>query len=63
MCPVVTDPKKAAVALAKMVAEMERRYETFSETSTKNIESYNDYIDKWNKENAHDNCKKSRMPS
>ena len=62
MCPVVTDPKKAAVALAKMVAEMERRYETFSETGTKNIESYNDYIDKWNKENAHDDYKKSRMP-
>ncbi len=39
MCPVVSDPKKAAVALAKMVAEMERRYETFSETKTKNIES------------------------
>ena len=62
MCPVVTDPKKAAVALAKMVAEMERRYETFSETGTKNIESYNDYIDKSNKENAHDDYKKTRMP-
>lgn len=62
MCPVVTDPKKAAVALAKMVAEMERRYETFSETGTKNIESYNDYIDKWNKENARDDYKKTRMP-
>ncbi len=62
MCPVVTDPKKAAVALAKMVAEMERRYETFSETGTKNIESYNDYIDRWNKENAHDDYKKTRMP-
>ncbi len=62
MCPVVTDPKKAAVALAKMVAEMERRYETFSETGTKNIESYNDYIDKWNKENSHDEYKKTKMP-
>ena len=62
MCPVVTDPKKAAVALAKMVAEMERRYETFSETGTKNIESYNDYIDKWNKENTHDEYKKTKMP-
>lgn len=62
MCPVVTDPKKAAVALSKMVAEMERRYETFSETGTKNIESYNDYIDKWNKENAHDDYSKTKMP-
>lgn len=62
MCPVVTDPKKAAVALSKMVAEMERRYETFSETGTKNIESYNDYIEKWNKENAHDDYSKTKMP-
>ncbi len=62
MCPVVSDPKKAAVALAKMVAEMERRYETFSETQTKNIESYNAYIDKWNEEHKVDGVKKSRLP-
>ena len=62
MCPVVSDPKKAAVALAKMVAEMERRYETFSETKTKNIESYNSYIDKWNEEHKADDVKKARLP-
>ena len=62
MCPVVSDPKKAAVALAKMVAEMERRYETFSETKTKNIESYNAYIDKWNEEHTEDELKKARLP-
>ena len=62
MCPVVSDPKKAAVALAKMVAEMERRYETFSETKTKNIESYNAYIDKWNEEHKEDDVKKARLP-
>ncbi len=62
MCPVVTDPKKAAVALAKMVAEMERRYEVFSESKTKNIEGYNDYIDKWNKEHKGDEVKKARLP-
>lgn len=62
MCPVVSDPKKAAVALAKMVAEMERRYETFSETKTKNIESYNAYIDKWNEEHKADGVTKSRLP-
>ena len=62
MCPVVSDPKKAAVALAKMVAEMERRYETFSETKTKNIESYNAYIDKWNEEHKADDVKKARLP-
>lgn len=62
MCPVVSDPKKAAVALAKMVAEMERRYETFSETKTKNIESYNAYIDKWNEEHKADGVTKAKLP-
>lgn len=49
LTPVVTDPKKAAQALKKVVAEMERRYELFSETGTRNIEGYNEYI-KRNKE-------------
>lgn len=47
--PVVTDPKEASVALAKIVSEMERRYDTFSETKTKNIATYNDYVEKKNK--------------
>ena len=62
MCPVVSDPKKASVALAKMVAEMERRYETFSETKTKNIESYNVYIDKWNEDHKADGVTKAHLP-
>ena len=62
MCPVVSDPKKASVALAKMVAEMERRYETFSETKTKNIESYNAYIDKWNEDHKADGITKAHLP-
>ena len=41
LAPVVTDPKKASVALKKIVEEMERRYDLFEETGTKNIESYN----------------------
>lgn len=41
LMPVVTDAKKASVALKKMVEEMERRYELFRETKTKNIEDYN----------------------
>lgn len=48
LAPVVTDPKKAARALQKVVAEMERRYELFSESGTRNIEGYNDYIHKQN---------------
>lgn len=50
LCPVVTDPKKASVALNKIVAEMERRYEVFEESHTKNIATYNSYIDDKNKD-------------
>ena len=51
LCPVVTNPKKASVALQKIVAEMERRYEVFAEENVKNITSYNEKIDKMNKKN------------
>lgn len=50
MAPVVSDPRKANIVLKKIVSEMENRYEKFSETKTKNIESYNEYIDKQNKQ-------------
>lgn len=48
LTPVVTDPKKASQALKKVVSEMERRYELFSETGTRNIEGYNEYVRKYN---------------
>ncbi|VDG97558.1 Stage III sporulation protein E [Lysinibacillus sphaericus] len=51
LAPVVTDPRKAAQALKKVVSEMERRYELFSHTGTRNIEGYNSHIDIWNEEN------------
>jgi S-DNA-T family DNA segregation ATPase FtsK/SpoIIIE len=50
LAPVVTDPKKASQALKKVVSEMERRYELFSHTGTRNIEGYNEYIQKHNQE-------------
>ncbi|MDR4433999.1 DNA translocase SpoIIIE [Bacillus tequilensis] len=50
LAPVVTDPKKASQALKKVVNEMERRYELFSHTGTRNIEGYNDYIKRANSE-------------
>lgn len=62
MCPVVTDPKKAAVALAKMVQEMENRYQTFSDSKTKNIEGYNAYVDKYNEEHKDEEYQKRKMP-
>ncbi|MDP4551256.1 DNA translocase FtsK [Alkalihalobacillus macyae] len=48
LAPVVTDPKKASQALKKVVSEMERRYELFSHTGTRNIEGYNNYIKRQN---------------
>ncbi|SDN29808.1 DNA translocase FtsK [Alkalicoccus daliensis] len=44
LSPVVTEPKKAAQALKKVVNEMERRYELFASTGTRNIEGYNQLI-------------------
>ena len=48
LAPVVTDPKKANIALKKIVVEMERRYDIFESTKTKNIISYNEYLKKKN---------------
>jgi len=61
LCPVVTDPKKASVALAKTVVEMENRYELFSKTKTKNIASYNEYVENRNKALPPDE-KEKKMP-
>jgi S-DNA-T family DNA segregation ATPase FtsK/SpoIIIE len=41
MAPVVTEPKRAAYALKKVVAEMEHRYDQFSKTGCRNIDGYN----------------------
>ena len=48
LAPVVTDPKKANIALKKMVAEMEKRYDMFEASGTKNIAGYNTYVEKKN---------------
>ena len=45
LCPVVTDPKKASIALKNIVAEMERRYELLEHTKNKNIVGYNQYCE------------------
>jgi len=39
--PVVTDPKKAAIALNWAVKEMEERYDKFAKTFTRDLKSYN----------------------
>ena len=61
LAPVVTDPKKASVALAKIVSEMERRYDVFEEKGVKNIGSYNDMVEKKNV-NLPDGEKLPKMP-
>mgnify|MGYP001212157630 CR=1 FL=1 len=44
LAPVVTDPRRASLALKKVVVEMEKRYDLFSKSGTRNIESYNAMI-------------------
>jgi S-DNA-T family DNA segregation ATPase FtsK/SpoIIIE len=41
LCPVVTDPSKAIVALKWAVKEMERRYRAMSQLGVRNISGYN----------------------
>ena len=60
MCPVVSDPKQAAILLQKMVNEMEKRYHMFASTGTKKIEGYNEYVEKWNK--SHPDEQLDKMP-
>jgi len=43
--PVVTDPKKASLALQWTVSEMERRYEKLAEKGVRDIDNYNRKID------------------
>ncbi|PEA54528.1 cell division protein FtsK [Bacillus pseudomycoides] len=50
LTPVVTDPKKASQALKKVVNEMERRYELFAHSGTRNIEGYNEYVKQHNEQ-------------
>ncbi|MCI9110553.1 MAG: DNA translocase FtsK [Bacilli bacterium] len=60
LTPVVTDAKKANIVLQKIVQIMEDRYDTFSDSGTKNIKGYNKYIDKQN-ENRPDDDKLKHM--
>lgn len=46
LCPVVTDAKKAAVALNWVVSEMESRYVLLSGAGVRNIEAYNEKQEK-----------------
>jgi S-DNA-T family DNA segregation ATPase FtsK/SpoIIIE len=46
LLPVVTDMKQAANALKWAVDEMERRYQLFADAGTKNVATYNAWVDR-----------------
>ena len=46
LLPVVTDPKKAALALRWGVEEMERRYTLLAEAGVRNVAGYNKYLER-----------------
>lgn len=46
LMPVVTEPRKANVALAWAVAEMSRRYKLFAEHDVRGIDAYNEQVEK-----------------
>lgn len=50
LIPVVTDPQKAAGALNWGIEEMESRYNLFSETGVRDLETYNDLMIQNNEE-------------
>ena len=47
LTPVVTDPKKAVMALKWVVREMENRYRTMSSAGVKNIQSFNSKVEQY----------------
>ena len=55
LTPVVTNPRKAAQALQKVVAEMEKRYELFASMGMRNIDGYNAHVEQYNRETGKNN--------
>ncbi len=46
LTPVVTSPKRASVMLKGMVSEMERRYSLLTQKGARNIDGYNELVEK-----------------
>lgn len=49
LIPVVTDPNKAAAALNWAVAEMTNRYKLFADNHVRDLEGYNEFVERENK--------------
>lgn len=62
LSPVVSEPKKAARALGKVVGEMERRYELFASLGVRNLDGYNRMVEKENQGHADPNEQQPTMP-
>ena len=62
IAPVVTDAKKAALALQWAVSEMERRYKLMAEKGVRNITGYNLWVEKKERELKQLEKKKSKNP-
>jgi S-DNA-T family DNA segregation ATPase FtsK/SpoIIIE len=59
---VVNDPKQASVALKRVVDEMEERFQLLAEHNCKNMESYNQYVNKFNNKISDDKLKIKPLP-
>ncbi|MEK7791460.1 MAG: DNA translocase FtsK 4TM domain-containing protein, partial [Deltaproteobacteria bacterium] len=59
LLPVITDPKKAAIALKWAVEEMDRRYTLMTKLFVRNIDSYNKKIQDTSKEDLENILKES----
>ena len=62
LSPVVSEPKKAARALGKVVGEMERRYELFAALGVRNLDGYNRMVEKENQSHTDPNEQQPTMP-
>lgn len=62
LSPVVSEPKKAARALGKVVGEMERRYELFAALGVRNLDGYNRMVEKENQSHVDPNEQQPTMP-
>ena len=59
LLPVVTNPKKASLALKWAVEEMGRRYRLMSDKGVRNIDSYNRELEKSEKEEAENKARET----
>ena len=62
LLPVVTDPKKASLALSWTVDEMERRYRLLSDAKVRDIQGFNKKVERLRKQRAADAERSSRRP-